>query len=239
MPTPTQVFTDGDVMSVNVATALAAIRTYMTGGWVLADFQNNSLRSEQAYRPDFYAVPEYWFDGDFAQILYATGGQSPAPIPRPIDTPSEGRGFGLIRDRYPIFPNLCTLEAEWAPVERLSRRLYIDVPSTIRITAQWYAHHAQNGATTPIRFGSFHLRWRRVEDGPTAVPAIIPGTERMILAPEPRHQFSVIGSLVVLAGQEGTYDVGVCYNRDTNTHAEAFQLSVMQRHLGIEVIKGE
>jgi hypothetical protein len=238
MPTPTNTFNDGDVMFAGVASTLASIRTYMAGGWILADFDANGIRSEQCYRPDFYAVPEVWLDGDFAQIHGATAGQQPSPIPRPYDIAADGRGFGLVRDRFPIYPNLAVLNNVWAPVERLSRRLYVEVPSNLRITAQWFTHHAQDGVTAPIRFGSFNLRWRRVEDGPTAVPAILPATDRMILAPEFRHQFTLHANLAVVAGQEGTYDIGVCYNRDTLTSAEAYQISTMQRHLGIEVLKG-
>lgn len=237
MPTPTDTFDTGDDLYGSVVSDLAAVRAYLLGNLVDTDFDDEALPSEQLYRPDIYAVPEFWFDGSFFQLRGRTAGQDPAPIPRPGTTASTGRGFGAVRDRYSTFPQYALLQGDWCPIKGLCIRHVVEEPGALAITAQWFSHTVQNGTDDPIDFGEFALRYRRVEDGLTTMPTEITATKRPILHPEERHQFSLIGVLDVDEDHLGTYDIGVCYKRGTLVSDEAFQIATMQRHLGLEVLR--
>jgi hypothetical protein len=241
MGTPLATFTNGTAMSAtDVNAALLASRNYINSGIVTADFEAAGLRLEQFYRPDYYAVPRPWFDGEFAQVLDARGGQAPGELPLSLHTAgtseARGRGFGEVRDRYSIFPAFSLLPGGWAPIEDLDRRLYVEVASRIRITAGWFAHCVVNTVTPPIVGGFFDLRYRRVEDGLDAVPTVITGTRRQVLFPSYGPYFSVIGDINVSAANVGTYDIGVCF-ADASVGANAWQVSLVHRNIVVEVHK--
>ena len=237
MGTPLATFTNGTAMTASAAnTALTASRNYLNSGIVTADFETAGVRLEQMYRPDYYAVPRPWFDGEFNQVLDARAGQAPGELPFSLHGgPARGRGVGEVIDRYSIYPRFGLLPGGWIAVEGLDRRLYIDVPSRIRIQAQWFGHPIVDSATLQVA-GHFDLRYRRVESGLDAVPTIISATKCQVVFDSYRQYFSVIGDVNVTAGNEGTYDIGVCF-ADVGVGANAWQVVCIQRNLVLEVLK--
>lgn len=250
MGTPTFAFVNTTVMDdAAVTTADDAVRDYLNGQWVLGDFAAAGIRSEQLYRPDWYATPagdrqsspRAWFDGEFGALhdvrrCQNAGGLAVSMTQAELNYQARGRGFGHIRDRYPIYPNFVALLDGRVPLPGLVDRISVEVPGSIRVCAQWYAGLVA-GTAGDKHFGRFQMCYRRVEDGNDGPMTNIAGTIREILHTEERHNFMLIGHVAVASGAEGTYDVAVVYEHAGLADANATQLSVCQGNMTFEVVK--